>query len=500
MGSGKKVVNGVAWTMLFNVINAVYGFISVPILINYFGKSEYGLIGLAMSINVYLRLLDMGFTSTNVRFFSTWLAEKKKEKVLKAFQTSLGFYGSIGLLNAAVLFVLAFFSDSIFNVTPDQDIILKQLIFILCFTAILSWLMSCLEQLVKATENVAWIQRIHLFAKLLMIVVLFVTVYGHLSITNYYILSCLASLSAIPFSIGKIKKEVPYINFLPHIDWPVFKEMLPYSLNIFSFSFFQFTFYNLRPVFLGIQGTVDSVADYRILNGIVGLVHIMSGAFIGTLLPSTSRVVANHNKEAYYKVAYTGTKYVTIVVSFFCFCLMAMGSDILTIYVGKEYLYLIPWLNLWLLCMLGFHNQAISSLILAGTDIRAISYSSVVASIAGLLVTWFTIPIYQIGGTVVGFIVYMAVQMVFYYLYYWPRRMAINSLLVFFRSFLPFVMVGIVGYIIVLQLPLSDNSWINVLVRGSIFTILFGIAVWAIIAKEDRQFVLKTIFKHKKDA
>lgn len=500
MGSGKKVVSGVVWTILFNVVNAVYGFISVPILINYFGKSEYGLIGLAMSINVYLRLLDMGFTSTNVRFFSTWIAENKKDIVQKAFQTSLGFYGSIGLINAVVLFVLALFSDSVFNVTAEQNVILKNLIYILCFTAFFSWLMSCLEQLVKATENVAWIQRVHLFAKLMLIIVLFVTVYGGLSIEVYYILSCFASLSVIPFCIGKIRKVVPYVSFSPCIDVPVFKEMLPYSLNIFSFSLFQFSFYHLRPVFLGMEGTVESVADYRILNGIVGLVHMMSGAFIGTLLPSTSRVVAKHNKEAYYKVAYTGTKYVTIVVSFFCFCLMTMGSDLLTIYVGKEYLYLIPWLNLWLLCMLGNHNQAISSLILAGTDIRAISYSSVMASIVGLLVTWFTIPIYQIGGTVIGFIVYMAVQTAFYYFYYWPRRMAINSQIVFFRCFLPFVMVGIGGYIIVSYLPLLGNSWVNVFARGSIFTILFGIAVWAIISKEDRQFVLKTIIKHKKDA
>lgn len=493
MGSGKKIVNGVVWTILLNVVNAVYGFISVPILINYFGKTEYGLIGLAMSINVYLRLLDMGFTSTNVRFFSTWIAEKKKDKVQKAFQSSLGFYGFIGLLNAVVLFILALFSDSVFNVTADQDAILKNLIYVLCFTAFFSWLMSCLEQLVKATENVAWVQRVYLFAKLLLIVVLFITVYGRLSIEVYFILSCLATLTVIPFCIGKIRVEVAYVSFLPRIDWPVFKEMLPYSLNIFSFSLFQFTFYNLRPVFLGMEGTVESVTDYRILNGIVGLVHMMSSAFLGTLLPSTSRVVAEHNKEVYYKVAYTGTKYVTIVVSFFCFCLMAVGPDLLTIYVGKEYLYLIPWLNMWLLCMLGNHNQAISSLILAGTDIRAISYSSVVASVAGLLVTWFTIPIYQIGGTVIGFIVYMTVQMVFYYFYYWPRKMGISSLNVFFKSFLPFIMIGIGCYSLVQCLPSIGNVWCNIIVRLGFFSVLYATIVWLIFEKKDRKFFLTMV-------
>ena len=35
MGSGKKVVSGVVWTLAANVVNAVYGFISVPILSRY---------------------------------------------------------------------------------------------------------------------------------------------------------------------------------------------------------------------------------------------------------------------------------------------------------------------------------------------------------------------------------------------------------------------------------------------------------------------------------
>ena len=117
--------------MLLNIVNALYGFISVPILISYFGKTEYGLIGLALSINVYLRLMDMGFNSTNIRFFSAWIAESKIEKVKKAFQTSIGFYGIIGLVNAFLLFILAIFSNRVFNITPEQDIILKHLIYVL---------------------------------------------------------------------------------------------------------------------------------------------------------------------------------------------------------------------------------------------------------------------------------------------------------------------------------------------------------------------------------
>ena len=131
MGSSRKIINGVIWNTIANIVNAIYGFIAVPILINHFGKAEYGLIGLAMSINVYMRLMDLGFNSTNVRFFSTWFSQKKYEKLIKGFQTSLSFYGIIGLINAIVLLCIATFSDKIFNIQPEQDIILKHLFYIL---------------------------------------------------------------------------------------------------------------------------------------------------------------------------------------------------------------------------------------------------------------------------------------------------------------------------------------------------------------------------------
>lgn len=486
MGSSKKIVSGVVWSTIVNIVNALYGFIAVPILINHFGKAEYGLIGLAMSVNVYMNLMDMGFNSTNVRFFSTWLAQGKHERLLKGFQTSLSFYSVIGLINAIVLIVVALFSDSIFHVTSEQNIILKHLFYILAISAFCQWFSSCFDQIIKATENVAWIQKRTLVTKILMILALGSTVLFDFSIELYFILTCLAQLAIVPMSVGMIKKQIPYISFMPKWDKQSFKEMLPYCLNIFSFSLFQFSFYNLRPVFLGIQGSVESVADYRILNGIIGIVTMLGGAFMGVLLPSTAKVVANHDKEAYYRVAYDGTKYISILICFCCFGMMSVGSEVLTLYVGKSYLYLIPWFNLWLLCTLGTHNQAISSLILAGDDIRAISYSSVVASVVGLVLSWVLIPKYQIGGVCIAFAVYSTIQLLFYYSYYWPVKMRINSKRVLFKCFLPYVIVGGILYEAIKMIDVLENLLIQFLIKGVIFALLFIIATIFFSTKEDR--------------
>ena len=493
MGSSKKIVKGVAWTTILNIVNAIYNFIAVPILIGYFGKEQYGLIGLAMSINVYMRLMDMGLNSTNVRFYSAWLAQKEYDKVRKSFQTSLSFYGCIGLVNAVILLIICAFSESIFNVTPEQNVILQHLLIILSVSAFCNWFSSCFDQLIKGTENVDWIQRRQLIPKFLQIFVLFATVFLHFSIEFYYILTCLATISIVPISVKKIKSEVPFVGFIPRFDRLVFKEMLPYALNIFSFSLFQFSFYHLRPVFLGMQGTVGSVADYRILNGVIMAVHMIGGAFMPVLLPSASKVRARNDMKSYYRVAYDGTKYISILLCFCTFGMMSIGPDILTIYVGEEYLYLIPWFNLWLICNLVSHNQAISSLILSGSDIRAISYNSAIASILGLVATWFLIPHYQIGGAVIGFAVYGTVQMLFYYLYYWPKKMNISSFKVLYYSFGPYLLIGTAGYIISLFLPRFNNHLVNLFFLGGIFAVVYLGVSTLLSTKEDKDFVTRLV-------
>ncbi len=492
MGSSNKIADGVFWSVIANAVNSIYGFISVPILINHFGKAEYGLIGLAMSINIYLQLMDMGFNTTNLRFYSNWLAKGEKEKTNKLFQSSLFFYSLVGIVNAVVLFGISLFSDRIFELSAIQDIVLKRFIYILMISAFFNWFSSCFDQLIRATENVAWCQKRALIPKMIQIAVLFCTVYFEFSITVYFLLTTFAMFSIIPLSVSKIRTEVPFVSIIPRPHWSILKETLPYCLNIFFLGFFQFSFYNLRPAILGIQGDIESVADYRILNGIVGIVTFFSGIFLSILLPSSARVVARDDKAAFYRIAYAGTKYISIICSFCCFGMIAVSKEVVSMYVGPSYLYLIPWLNMWLLCTLGCHNQAISSLILSGSDIRPITYNTIFSSLTGLLAAWLLIPEYQIGGVVIAFIIYMVSQLLFYYLYYWPRKMKIDSWKVFSRCFAPVTALGIALSAIGFKWnPENIAVPFSFLLKGGLFSIFFTIGTFLLLNKEDKKFMSK---------
>ena len=492
--SSKKIGKGLIWTVAYNIISALYGFISVPLLISHYGKDEYGLIGLALSINVFMQLMDLGFNNTNIRFYSIWLNKNDKTKLVRGFKSSLAFYGLIGFLNSSILLIILIFAKDIFAIDATHTIILKKLIAVLTVSAFINWYSSCFDQLIKSTENIDWIQRRSIIPKLFQIIILFVTLKFNLSITLFFAFTTFSFLIIIRLTIKKIKSLLPFISFKPQLDISILKEILPYSIGIFSFGFFQFSFNNLRPVFLGIEGSLSDVSDYRVISGVIGIVSLFSGMFLSVLLPSTSKIIATDNKRAFYDVAYSGTKYITIVTAMMCFGIMSVSPELLDLYVGhayknQSYLKLVPWLNLWLLCMLSAHNQAISSLILAGSKVKAVAWISAISSVTGLSASWLLITHYGIGGVIYGLVLYTSVQLSFYYFYYWPKYMGIDSKVLFIKSVLPYLVIGSGCYFIIQLLPEAGNSWIDLLYKGIIFILIYLIASLLSLSRQDRIFI-----------
>lgn len=495
MSSSQKAIKGMSWNIVVNIVTAVYGFIITPLLIKYFGRSEYGLISLATSVNAYMHLMDMGLSSTNVRFFSNWLEKGDELKVKKLMQTCTAFYSVVGLINAAVLFIISFFTEQIFNVSPEQDYILKQMLWALSVIALINWYTSCFGQLISATENVAWFQKRTLVTKVLLLVVVVITLVFELSIFQYFLLTLLSGLVVLPATIRKVRKEVPYISLLAKFDRATFKEILPYSLSVFSFGLFQFTYNHMRTIIIGIRGSIESVTDYGVIASIAGLVSMVGGVFIGALLPATSRIVARGDTENYNKIAYQGTRYITIILCFCAFGLMSIDKDLMMIYVGEDFMHLIPWLNVWLVLTITGNVSCISSLILAGTNVKPLSYSSFVACLAALITCWFAVPKYQAGGAIVSMVAYNSVQQIFYYTYYWPKILKIDSLKIFLQTDVPYILLGVIVVVAINNIPHFENSWINVFTFGCLFAIVYLAVAYFILKKEDRTYLFKLIRK-----
>lgn len=492
MGRRDRVRSGMIWTILGYIVGAFYGFISVPILINYFGKSNYGLIGLAMSVNVYLALMDMGLTATSIRYFSNWIAKGEKENVRKLFQTNLAFYGVVGIINAIVLFVIAFYGDSIFNVEPSQVPVLRNLMLILALNAVVSWYTSSFNQLIQGDEYVGWSQKVSLLPKLVQLAILFLTVTIHFSIELYYILTVFSiAIVTVPLMVRKIRIICPYVSFIPKFDKGIFWEIFPYSISIFSINIFQYSATNLRPIFMGMRCPVETITDYRIVYAISSVVAMIGSVFYSSMLPTVSKAVANNEEKLLNKIVYQGTLFVTIFLGFCNFGMISILPELLDVYVGESFMFLVPWIDLYLILNLGGHNQAISSIIFSGTDFKPITYFTIFSSVVCLMVCWFTIPYFQVGGVVFSVMSYVVLQLGFLYFYYWPQKMNISSIRILFKSVMPVIVIGGILSYTMRSLHIFDNQYLEIVLKGGLFAILYVSVIWIYVSKSDREELMK---------
>jgi len=436
MSKSAKLFGGFFWSTSLNVINGLYGFISIPILLNYFGQQNFALIGIAISINVYLKLMDLGLAAGNVKFFSTYIINNEKKNLLTLFQSSLAFYGAIGIFNFLILAILSFYSDKLFQISTDQISILNILLIILGTSAFANWVFSVFDHFLRANELIGWYQRVQIIPKVFQFVYLFLTIHYKLDLVSFFLGFISLQFITIPIIISKVKTIEPSISFLPVYNKELYKDVLPYCLSIFSFSIFQFSAVYLRPLILSLRSDLYAVTDFRIIEGYANLILIFSSSFVSIFLPLASKSNAINDKSSKNIIIYTGTKFISTFISFVIFFFVINSSDLLELYVGRKYLYLSPLLNIWVLSLLASHNSAISSLVLSSNRLKPIVYISALSTTISLAFSWFAAPTYGLSGVLCGYLIYVLIQTCFYYFYYYPSVLKIDSKKLFYLSFL----------------------------------------------------------------
>lgn len=499
MGSTRKVFEGVAWGVVLNIVNAIYGFVAVPLLLAYFGKSNYGIIALASSVNVYLSLMDMGLATTNTRFFSNWLVQKDFDKLGKLFQSSIVFYSVIGVINALVLLIVAYNAATFFNVSPSETEILKDLLYILAITASFNWVSSVYRQLIYATENVGWAQKASLIPKLLLILILGSTLYFSFSIAVFFLLNSLSMLILLPIFIYKIKTLIPQISFVPKYYHKVFKTIIPVSLSLFSFSIFSFTANNIGPLMLGIRSNMEEVADYRIIQTISGVILLISSVFSQSLLPVASKITAMDDRQRINLLAEKSTKYIVIVLIIPILMMILSLKQLLSLYLGEHYVYLVPWVSIGLVNIFFTHTSGIASLVLNSSKLNKVIVMTVISMIISVISSWYFCLNFGAGGAILSLFIYSFLQTAYSYLYFYPRYLKINSKKIFTNSVCkPASLLSIPAifiWIIMLQLDIKSNL-LELIFNSSSYLLIAMPTIWFLILDKDDKEILKKVIKH----
>lgn len=441
------------WSTVSKLFSAVFGFISVPLLLHYFGIENYGILTIAFASNAYMQLMDLGISNGSIKFYSEWKAQGKFDLIERVARTSLSFYLLIGLLNSLLLVSLGIWGESLFAVSAEQFIVLRSIFFIIAITSPISWVSGVFTQLLTANKLIAYNQRIELIFTALKLFIIFITIYskGYINVVIYFALISTTYIFNSLIYYHKCKKENLIKGFIPKVYWTDFKLVLTYSLALFALSLFQMTATQSRPIILSIfaNNAAKTVAEYKIVEVFPMFIISIAGMMTMIFLPRSAELIATNDKVGKEKLAYEGTFYTSLISVLLTFPVLLNVPELLRLYVGVDYLYLTTWIYIMCFTVLIFiHSTPCNSLLLATGRTKEYVFSTMLSCTVSILINILLCKTIGVGASVLGYFVYILMQMSFQYLYVYKYMLGLNPFMVV-KSFLRPIMYSIIPFIFV---------------------------------------------------
>lgn len=136
-------------------LHAIVGFLYVPILLHYIGKSEYGLYQLIGSLIAYFSIMDFGLTAAVTRFYTKYKALKDKVGMENILAISLYGYGGATGLSLLVGGICYWNLDSIFgaSMTAGELLEARHMFLLLLFNIAVSLSTMVFRSVINAHEK-----------------------------------------------------------------------------------------------------------------------------------------------------------------------------------------------------------------------------------------------------------------------------------------------------------------------------------------------------------
>ncbi len=435
-------VSSFVWGVLSKILNAVFGLISVPLLLICFKIEDYGVLTLAISVNAYMHLLDLGMNTGSIKFFSQWIYAGESKLLDSVARTSLSFYGIIGIINAGVLILISFFGRSLFNISDEQFLLLQKLLWITAFFCIFNWVSAVFAQLLTAAQQISFVHKMMSFVIVSKIALVYITLFLKLSIINYFFLFSLSlAILIVPYAY-LCRKQKLLGSLLPCFEWKKFSIVFSYSLSIFVLNFFYGNAITSRPIILGMfaGSAAVAVAHYNIVQQMPLFILSISGVLSSLLLPKASVVAKKNEPSLIVSYLQKGTKVSSILSVCLCTPIVLCSKGLLSFIVGPEYIHLYIWLIIMIIAIsINLTTSAYYSMVLAEGKIKKIVLATGVFCVLSIALNVLLAPSFGVGSAVIAYVAYVGGTCIYNYVFYYPTLFKLKKIFLIKPTIKPFV-------------------------------------------------------------
>lgn len=295
---GSYVMNerklGILLSYLNITLHAVIGFLYVPLLLHYIGKSGYGLYQLMGSLIAYFGIMDFGLTAAVIRFYARYRALQDHEGMENILAVSLYAYGGATVLALLAGGVCHGNLDRIFgaSMTAGELLEARRMFLLLLFNIAVSLSTMVFRSVIHAQEKFLFLKGLETVQLILQPVLV-------LLIVRPYPTALAVTVGQTALNVGLSLARLYYCFARLHVTirfhyWnrELFQEFRKLALSAFVVAFMDQVFLKTNQVILGVVQGTGAVAVYSIASLVYMNYMPLSTAISGVYLPHVTRLVA----------------------------------------------------------------------------------------------------------------------------------------------------------------------------------------------------------------
>lgn len=304
------------------------------------GQSEYGLYNLVASVVSYLGILNFGFGSAYMRYYSRYKVIEDKEKIATLNGMFLIIFSVIGLIAVIAGATLAFNTEFIFGNKLNSVELNKSkiLIFILVINLAISFPNIVFTSHVMANERFIFqkiLQILKTIAHPFVVLPILLMGYGSVGmVVATTFLNIAIEVINVRYSLKTLQMKFKFLNF----DFKLMREMIIFSSYIFINLIIDQVNWNVDKFILGrFYGTV-SVAVYGLAAQLNSYYSSISTTVSGVFIPRIHRLVAISNDNKALTELFTRIgRFQFIMVSLISTGLIFFGRPFIYMWAGRNY-------------------------------------------------------------------------------------------------------------------------------------------------------------------
>lgn len=212
-------------------LSVLTGLLYTPVMLRLMGQNEYGLYGTVNSTIALLSLLDLGFTSSYIRFYSKYKVENRQDKINSFNSLFFIVFLIISVIAAIIGAFISLHPVLIFDdgLTSEELSKAKVMMILLTISMILGFMSTVFNCFIYANQKFIFTKSLNVFTTVINVVLnLFVLFLGYGAI-GLIIVSLILGIITKIITIIYAYKSLNFKFDFKHVETRLFKSVLTFS-------------------------------------------------------------------------------------------------------------------------------------------------------------------------------------------------------------------------------------------------------------------------------